>query len=122
MLPLSFDNTVVHRQDITTIIIVVANNVLGRQMAFNFMDEKWDDLLDKFGDSPVILANLVRSVLIKFSSELELKNVREFLQKHANLGNTASVFKESIETINLNIRWMDKNFDSIAKWLDEYSY
>lgn len=38
---------------------------------------------------------------------------------NTNLGVASSVSGEVIENIETNIRWMDKNFDSITQWLDK---
>ena len=41
------------------------------------------------------------------------------MQQNPDQGVATDAFKESIETINTNIRWMKTNFDSIAQFLED---
>lgn len=114
---MSYDKSVVRQQDMTSIIIDVANNPIGKRLAFDFIDEKWDDLLQKFGDISFTLANLVKNVLKNFNTEFELNSLQIFQREHLNLGIAENAFKESLETVSLNKRWMDTYLTSIENWL-----
>ncbi|CAF0815629.1 unnamed protein product [Brachionus calyciflorus] len=117
ILSLSYDESVVRRQDMTALIADVASNFIGRRLAFDFIDQKWDDLLMKFGDISFTLANLVKNVLANMNTEFDMKNLDLFQKQHPNLGIASNAFKESLETVSLNKRWMDKYFESISQWL-----
>ncbi len=41
------------------------------------------------------------------------------MQNNPEQGVAAPSFKEAIETININIRWMKTNYESIAQFLAE---
>ena len=47
LLYLSTDRSLVRAQDEVTVISDVASNVLGRSLAFDFIDENWDGFLAK---------------------------------------------------------------------------
>lgn len=117
ILSLSFDESVVRRQDMTSIIIDVANNPIGKRLAFDFIDEKWDDLLQKFGDISFTLANLVKNVFKNLNTKFELNSLQLFQQQHPDLGIAKNAFKESLETVSLNKRWMDTYLNLIKNWL-----
>ena len=59
------------------------------------------------------------SLLSTFNTQSDLQNVLDFMQQNPDQGVATDAFKESIETINTNIRWMKTNFDSIAQFLED---
>ena len=56
------------------------------------------------------------SLLSTFNTQSDLQKVLDFMQQNPDQGVATDAFKESIETINTNIRWMKTNFDSIAQF------
>jgi len=61
----------------------------------------------------------VTSLLSTFNTQSDLQKVLDFMQQNPDQGVATDAFKESIETINTNIRWMKTNFDSIAQFLED---
>ena len=59
------------------------------------------------------------SLLSTFNTQSDLQKVLDFMQQNPDQGVATDAFKESIETINTNIRWMKTNFDSIAQFLED---
>ncbi len=55
-----------------------------------------------------------------FNTREELDQLNEFFKKNSrNLGTIASLRKQTVESIQANIRWMDWNYVSVSKWLTE---
>ncbi len=44
------------------------------------------------------------------------------MSKNPDQGVATAAFKENIETINTNIRWMKMNFETISQFLQEQKY
>lgn len=61
----------------------------------------------------------MRNILSEYNTQSELQRVMDFMQQNPDQGVATDAFRESIETINTNIRWMRTNFDNIAKFLEE---
>jgi len=43
----STNETVVRKQDETTIVTDIGNNLVGRRLVFDYLDQKWDYFLEK---------------------------------------------------------------------------
>jgi hypothetical protein len=53
-----------------------------------------------------------------FNSNSDLKKVQNFMSENRdNLGVAASSFKQVIENIETNMRWMEKNSLHVKQWL-----
>lgn len=110
---------VIKPQDETSIISAVSSNAAGKALAWDFFVENWDGLLDRYGGVSFTLGNLVTSLLRNFNTEYELLKVQDFLIKHPDQGVATNAFKQSVETISSNIRWMNRNAESLSQWLGE---
>jgi hypothetical protein len=53
-----------------------------------------------------------------FNSIYDLKKVQNFMSENRdNLGVAASSFKQVLENIETNLRWMEKNSRHVTQWL-----
>ena len=67
---------------------------------------------------------LVNTLLQSFNTNYELGKVQEFLNKHPDLDQsvaTNQAFKQNMENIIINIRWLNSNIMEIDKWLRDNS-
>jgi hypothetical protein len=77
-------------------------------------------LHERFNTIPFTLTYLVTDSLSSLNSRYDLSKIEHFLDKNFNnLGIVTETFKEVKETIQTNIRWMDKNFEVVSNWLKE---
>ena len=51
-----------------------------------------------------------------YNTRFELNKIKSFLDS-SDLGVAQSVYGQVIESVNTNIRWMDKNFKIVKEWL-----
>ncbi len=72
-----------------------------------------------FGGVSFTLGNLVTNLLSTFNTQSDLQKVLDFIQQNPDQGVATDAFRESIETISTNMRWMKTNFDTIAQFLEE---
>lgn len=108
---------VVKKQDHASIIYRIADNTYGRALAFDYMDKNWDDLLAKYGHVSFTLSNLVKYVTRKLNSEFDVMKLDRFLKNHPKLAIAEMAFKEAVEEVGTNTRWMKKNLGPIKSWL-----
>ncbi|XP_013790479.2 aminopeptidase N-like [Limulus polyphemus] len=112
----------IKRQDGTYVFRSVASNIYGRDIAFNYLREKWDILLDIYGKSFFSLGSLVQTVTSSLNTQFELDQLVKFYENHKDkLGTAHRSFKQAIEKARANVHWMNKNFEIIASWLDNIS-
>ncbi|KAB0392614.1 hypothetical protein E2I00_013469, partial [Balaenoptera physalus] len=63
------------------------------------------------------IAYMVMGTTNQFSTRARLEEVKEFFSSLKENGSQLRCVQQTIETIEENIRWMDKNFDKIRVWL-----
>ena len=73
---------------------------------------------NSYGSVSFTLSRLIERVLNNFNNRYELKLVEDFISQHPYLGISEGAFKQSVETININIRWINKNLNLIGNWLE----
>uniref|UniRef100_A0A9L0SL70 Aminopeptidase n=1 Tax=Equus caballus TaxID=9796 RepID=A0A9L0SL70_HORSE len=66
----------IRKQDATSTIISIANNVVGQTLAWDFIQSNWRKLFLDYGGGSFSFSNLIRGVTRRFSTEYELKQVR----------------------------------------------
>jgi len=64
------------------------------------------------------MANLMSNIMSNRNSEFEIKNLRDFEMEHAaELGTSTRAVQQAIEAGEANLMWMEKNYESIWRWL-----
>ena len=48
----------------------------------------------------------------------DLNRVQNFVNKYADLGVYAASFRLALENIDLNIQWMERNYQIIKNWFE----
>ncbi|XP_072021037.1 aminopeptidase N-like isoform X2 [Amphiura filiformis] len=116
-LELVFDSEVVKHQDAFLVIRFVAENYVGRALAWDFVRANWNRLREQFGDG-TSLNDLLRDVTDKFNTEIELKELLDF-EEDKDLGTTKTTYTQQVERTRSNIKWMKENADHVARWCEE---
>uniref|UniRef100_A0A9L0JQY8 Aminopeptidase n=1 Tax=Equus asinus TaxID=9793 RepID=A0A9L0JQY8_EQUAS len=66
----------IRKQDATSTIISIANNVVGQTLAWDFIQSNWRKLFLDYGGGSFSFSNLIRGVTRRFSTEYELKQAK----------------------------------------------
>lgn len=87
-------------------------------MAYDFMEEKWDEFVARYGLASSTLASLATACTYRLNKQFDLIRVESFVARNPdNLGTASDAFEKSLETIGTNIRWTRVNLQSIYQWL-----
>ncbi|XP_006013192.1 endoplasmic reticulum aminopeptidase 1 isoform X2 [Latimeria chalumnae] len=113
----SLKGDLVKTQDLPFIVVYVAKNPAGYQLAWKFLKKNWDKLVQKFELGSPSIAHMVTGVTNQYSTRMMLEEVREFFGSLKDNGSQLRCVQQTLETIEENIRWMDKNFEKIKTWL-----
>eukprot|EP01095_Lingulamoeba_sp_RSL-Kostka_P009486 TRINITY_DN3297_c2_g1_i1.p1 TRINITY_DN3297_c2_g1~~TRINITY_DN3297_c2_g1_i1.p1 ORF type:complete len:347 (-),score=115.40 TRINITY_DN3297_c2_g1_i1:42-1082(-) len=111
----SLNTDAVRPQDRVTLINSVASNPLGRELAFNFVADNWDE----FNKPGFGITNLIRDITRHFDTEKDLNMVKTFFDSHPPNGGALAV-KQAYETIQANIIWKENNLESVEDWLNDH--
>ena len=107
----------VRAQDTPLVIVQVANNTEGLDLAWKFVKENWEELNRRYGQGGFAIMRIV-GVAAGFASLEREVEVREFFGTHPAPSATRTV-QQVLENISLNARWLDLNLDSVGRWLAE---
>ncbi|XP_032701883.1 endoplasmic reticulum aminopeptidase 1 [Lontra canadensis] len=113
----SFKGDVIKIQEFPYILGAVGRNPVGYPLAWQFLRENWDKLIEKFELGSNSLTHMVIQTTSQFSTRARLEEVEEFFSSLKEKGSQLRCVQQTTETIGENIRWMDKNFEKIRVWL-----
>ncbi len=109
----SLSREVRHHETIRA-VIEVAGNRHGRELAWRFLKDNWPEFDRRYGEGGFGLMRLV-SITGGFTTQEMLEDVQEFFQAHPVPAAERSI-RQSLERIRLNIAWLDKNRDELARY------
>ncbi|KAK0145221.1 Leucyl-cystinyl aminopeptidase [Merluccius polli] len=107
----------VQTQELPLIISTVSDGFAGYLRAWDFVQENWDRLIQKFPVGSFPIQSIIKSTTSKFSTQTQLNQVRSFLGSLKERGSQMRSVQVALETIMLNQRWMDTNLPALRHWL-----
>ncbi|XP_016915887.1 glutamyl aminopeptidase-like [Apis cerana] len=113
----ALDEKFIRKQDFATLLMKIALNPMGLDVAWNFVKENWMKLREKYNTNDYILGKLTCGILSLFKDRKKLEEARRFFLKKNDLKITMSMKRNTIEDIENNIDWMDTNMQMIEQWL-----
>uniref|UniRef100_A0A8C0Y4A0 Aminopeptidase n=1 Tax=Castor canadensis TaxID=51338 RepID=A0A8C0Y4A0_CASCN len=117
LLDQSFKGDIIKTQEFPYILTLIGKNPVGYPLAWQFLKENWNKLVQKFELGSATIAHMVTGTTNQFSTQTRLEEVKGFFSSLKENGSQLRCVQQTIETIEENIRWMDKNFDKIRLWL-----
>ncbi|KFO09637.1 Endoplasmic reticulum aminopeptidase 1, partial [Balearica regulorum gibbericeps] len=108
---------IIRTQDLPSITIHVARNPSGHHLAWKFLKENWEKLVEKFELGSNSLAGIVTGVTSRYSTRSHLAEVKEFFSSLEEKSAQLRCVQQAVETIEDNIQWMDRNFEEVKTWL-----
>ncbi|XP_068046329.1 thyrotropin-releasing hormone-degrading ectoenzyme isoform X2 [Anomalospiza imberbis] len=115
LLNLSLNSEVVLDQDAIDVIIHVARNPHGRDLAWKFFREKWKILNARYGEALFMNSKLVSGVTEFLNTEGELRELKNFIKSYE--GGAAVSFSRAVETVEANVRWQRLYKEELFQWL-----
>lgn len=109
----------VRGQDTPLCVAGVATNPLGRDLAWDFLREKWGEFDARYGQGGFIIARIVSITTEDFTTLDKAAEVEAFFESHPAPAATRTI-RQSLERIRSNALWLERDGDAIAKWLDAY--
>ena len=98
-----------------SVVVSVASNRRGRDLAWQFLKENWDELDRRYGEGGFGLMRLV-SLTQRFSTLRMHDEVESFFADHPAPAAERTV-RQSLERIRLNAAWLERNAAEVGKYL-----
>ena len=111
----SLNDEHVRSQDTIRVVVSVASNRHGRELAWEFLKDNWDEFDRRYGEGGFGIMRLV-SIGSLFTTEEMRQEVWEFFQSHPAPAAERTILQGQ-ERMNVNIAWLAKNRDELGQWL-----
>jgi len=98
------NRTIVKDNDTPYIIGDIAtSSANGRNAAWRFIKERWDELSDRYSGNIFLLGRMLSGVLKEFSSRDVLDDINAFFEGKTNLGSAQDALHQSVLKIKSRI-------------------
>ncbi|ESO85815.1 hypothetical protein LOTGIDRAFT_130453 [Lottia gigantea] len=108
----------VRSQDFFTVVNYISRNSIGKDITWNWVRENWQKLVDRFTLYSRSLGRLVPNIVSSFNSDFRLKEAT-FFKLYPDAGSGARGRKQALESIQVNVNWMNKYNSVIIQWLKD---
>ncbi|KAM3870230.1 aminopeptidase N-like [Diretmus argenteus] len=114
----SLDPAMIRKQDATSVIVSVASNREGQDLAWDFVRENWDYMFTQYGVGSFSFGALISGVTARFSTQAELQQLKEFEEKNSatGFGSATLALKQAMERTATNINWLQQNKQEVMDW------
>uniref|UniRef100_A0A5F4VRH6 Aminopeptidase n=1 Tax=Callithrix jacchus TaxID=9483 RepID=A0A5F4VRH6_CALJA len=113
----------IRKQDATSTIISIANNVVGQPLVWDFVQSNWKKLFNDYGGGSFSFSNLIQGVTRRFSTEYELQQLEQFKKNNEDVGfgSGTRALEQALEKTRANIKWVTENKEAVLRWFTENS-
>ena len=109
----------IRSQDYLTALSYLSSNPIGNMLVWNFVQSEWQYLLDRFGVNNRYLGRIPKTVAGDFSTQFQLKQVKDLFTAYPNAGAGTRARKQALEEIENNIKWQEQHLNDIEQWLKQ---
>ena len=102
----------VRLQDTIFVVSAVAANNRGRNLAWEFLKEQWDEFDRRYGGGGFGLMRLV-AITNAFTTNEQRNDVEAFFEAHPTPAAERTI-RQALERMALNVAWLDRNRDELA--------
>uniref|UniRef100_A0AAY4BGQ6 Aminopeptidase n=1 Tax=Denticeps clupeoides TaxID=299321 RepID=A0AAY4BGQ6_9TELE len=119
LLDLGMEGQVIKTQDLGSVIYGVAKNPVGHVLAWNFVKENWNKLVEKwvFQLGSFSIRNIIIGTTSQFSSREELNDIKAFFESIWEHSSQLRATQVAVENVEKNILWLERNLDALRSWL-----
>ncbi|XP_072241404.1 aminopeptidase N-like [Leuresthes tenuis] len=117
-LEFTLDPNLIRKQDATSTIVYIANNVVGQSLAWDFVRARWSFIFAEYGGGSFSFSNLINGVTKRFSTDFELQQLRQFKADNSDVGFGSGTLAvdQSIERTLGNMKWIAENKQTVLDW------
>lgn len=108
----------VRSQDAMYVIAGVAGNPMGRDIAWKFLQEHWQELKDRYhGGAISLFSRIIGMVTSQFTDEAHACEIEEFFRSHDASGAERTI-RQSLERVRWNARFLASSREEAGQWLE----
>ncbi|XP_078531560.1 leucyl-cystinyl aminopeptidase [Lissotriton helveticus] len=103
------EGDIIRAQELPRLLATISKSVTGHLLSWDFVKDNWDALTVKFQPGSFSIQSIVTRTTAQFSTAAHLQEVQSFFASTKGKSYELNCVKEAIETIQLNIQWMERN-------------
>ncbi len=111
----SLDDEHVRSQDTIGVMVSVASNRSGRDLAWDFLRENWAEFDRRYGEGGFAIMRLV-SIFSLFTTEERRDEAERFFADNPAPAAERTI-RQGLERMSINIAWLAQNREDLAEWL-----
>ncbi|WKY12411.1 hypothetical protein Q1695_003750 [Nippostrongylus brasiliensis] len=113
LLALDRNSSFARLQDVAGVFRAVSANPLGREFMFNFLVDRWEDIVNSFKAEHKAVYVAITECSRGIRTKQQLEQLRT-LQKEGLLAEKYGAFDEAIENAEDRVEWIEKHFRNVA--------
>ncbi|XP_013102535.1 aminopeptidase N isoform X2 [Stomoxys calcitrans] len=119
-LNMTLNSTLIMKQDGARAFRAVAENPIGFEIAFDFLQTNIKEIAEYFGDGFSTLTSMIKSITTYMSKEYHKEQLERFREKAKGLGlhSVAAAIDLAMEQVNNNIYWRNRSYYSLKSFVD----
>ncbi|XP_029018909.1 endoplasmic reticulum aminopeptidase 2 [Betta splendens] len=119
LLELGLEGKVIRLQDLSSVILMVSRNPQGHHLAWNFVKENWDSLVQRLQLGSFCMRNIIIGTTGQFSFPEELTEVQSFFHSIKEQVSQLRAAQLALDNVKKNVRWVKRNLEPLRNWLTE---
>ncbi|XP_050293862.1 aminopeptidase Ey-like [Anthonomus grandis grandis] len=114
------DNSAIRKHDTARVFASIAENPVGRDLAYKFLKVNWSRIREYLGSTSMFMSSIISYTTNNFNTEEEVNDFKSFFEKRRDeFGIALRTAQQSIEQAEANIKWMKQYFHIVRKWLED---
>nr|CAD2203580.1 unnamed protein product [Meloidogyne enterolobii] len=114
------NSTIIRLQDKPSVFTHVGSRIIGKKIILDFFIDRWPRIYQDFKDQQTLLRSIISSSIVGKSQRV-IDQVENFLRENQKTTKNLDVFKQRLEVLQTNTRWIQKNFNKLAQWFREHN-
>ncbi|CAF0907973.1 unnamed protein product [Rotaria sordida] len=113
-----FESDNVRMQDSASGLVGCTSSCIGRDIVWKFLQEKWMNLVERFGEKSSFLISFVEYCLSDFADEKKANEIKLFFDS-VNTPVVTRAVKQVIETIHMRVKVIQRDSKAIQEYLTQ---
>lgn len=105
----------IRKQDVYRVFAAVSSNVVGQQIAFDFMRNNWNEIKTYLGSTMSNINMILKFATKRMNSKFFLAELESFIK--TDVKDNGRSIQQILEQVRVNVDWMARNYQDIIQWL-----
>ncbi|CAD6993578.1 unnamed protein product [Ceratitis capitata] len=105
----------IRKQDVFRVFAAVSSNVVGQQIAFDFLRSNWNEIKNYLGSTMSNLNMILKFATKRMNTKYFLAELESFVK--TDVKDNGLSIQQILEQVRINVDWMTRNYQDIIAWL-----